>query len=83
MMITVGVKFLEDQLISLDVESGDPSKNSGLLLATDKCAIFEVNDDQQIDSLGMKTSPCTWDMTVTIGGNPTAIKSTFYATLQQ
>lgn len=83
MMITVGVKFLEDQLISLDVESGDPSKNSGLLLATDKCAIFEVNDDQQVDSLGMKTSPCTWDMTVTIGGNPTAIKSTFYATLQQ
>ena len=78
-----GTGFLESQLLALDGKTGDPTKGSGLLLAADKCAIFEINADQKIDAIGNKTQPCLWDMTLTIGGKPEPIKSKFYATRQQ
>ena len=83
LMITLGTGYLEGQLTSLDVNSGDPTKNSGLLLAADHCPIFEIDGDQYIDSLGAQTSMCEWDMTLTIAGAPQSIKSKFFATRQQ
>ena len=83
LIITLGTGFLESQLLALDGKTGDPTKGSGLLLAADKCAIFEINADQKIDAIGNKTQPCLWDMTLTIGGKPEPIKSKFYATRQQ
>jgi len=83
LMITLGTGFLEAQLTGLDVNSGDPTKNSGLLLAADHCPIFEVDGDQYIDSLGSQSMMCEWDMTLTIGGSPQPIKSKFFANRQQ
>ncbi len=84
-LITLGTSFLEQQLNQLDGTTGDPTKNSGLLLGTDKCPIFETNQDQLIDIIGgvLAKDQCHWDMTLTIGGKPNAIKGMFYATRQQ
>jgi len=84
-LITLGTAFLESQLNQLDGTTGDPTKGSGLLLSADKCPIFETNQDQRIDLIGgpLPKDQCHWDMTLTIGGKPNAIKGIFYATRQQ
>ncbi|MBM4344691.1 MAG: hypothetical protein FJ100_15100, partial [Deltaproteobacteria bacterium] len=84
-LITLGTAFLEAQLNQLDGTTGDPSKGSGLLLAADKCPIFETNQDQLIDTIGGTSikDQCLWDMTLTIGGKPNKIKGIFYAVRQQ
>ena len=84
-LISLGTGFLEQQLNQLDGTTGDPTKNSGLLLSADKCPIFETNQDQLIDIIGgvLVKDQCHWDMTLTIGGKPNAIKGIFYATRQQ
>lgn len=84
-LINLGTAFLEAQLNQLDGTTGDPSKGSGLLLSADKCPIFETNQDQLIDTIGgtQVQDQCHWDMTLTIGGKPNAIKGIFYAVRQQ
>lgn len=84
-LITLGTAFLEAQLNQLDGTTGDPTKGSGLLLAADKCPIFETNQDQLIDTIGGTSvkDQCLWDMTLTIGGKPNKIKGIFYAVRQQ
>jgi len=76
LMVTLGTGYLEQQLIALD-------NSTGLQLGAEHCAIFENDGDQFIDSIGAKTAPCSWDMTLTIGGKPAPIKSKFFATRQQ
>jgi hypothetical protein len=85
LLVTFGTTFLEGQLTALDANSGDPTKNSGLLLGVNECPVFETNQDQLIDLWGgaMTKDQCKWDMTITIAGKPQPITSTFYATRQQ
>ncbi len=83
LMITLGTGFLESQLTSLDVNSGDPTKNSGLLLAADHCPIFDVDNDQYVDGIGAQSLMCNWDISLTIGGTTQPMKGKFYATRQQ
>ncbi len=80
---TLGSAFLESTLVGLDAPSGDPASGKGLLLAADHCAALDINQDQFIDNLGLKSSPCTWDMTLNLLGKPKALKSTFFAKRQQ
>lgn len=84
-LVNVGTGFLEAQLNKLDGDTGDPTKNSGLLLSSTGCNIYETNQDMLIDLFGgaQPKDQCTWDMTLTIGGSPQAIKGKFFAQRQQ
>lgn len=83
LVATLGSSYLESTLTGLDAQSGDPASGKGLLLAADHCAALDMNQDQFIDNLGVKSSPCTWDMTLNLLGKPKALKATFYASRQQ
>jgi len=82
LMATLGSGYLESTLTGLDAQSGDPASGKGLLLAANQCAAFDMNQDQFIDNLGVKSAPCTWDMTLSLQGKPKALKATFYASRQ-
>ena len=84
-LVNVGTGYLEAQLNKLDGDSGDPTKGSGLLLSSTGCNIYETNQDMLIDLFGgaQPKDRCTWDMTLTIGGAPQAIKGKFFAQRQQ
>ncbi|MSP90940.1 MAG: hypothetical protein EXR79_03915 [Myxococcales bacterium] len=88
MVITVGVGFLKAQLTGLELKSGDPNSGKGLLLGTDKCPIFDADDDGWIDLVGspnplQPADQCQWDMTLQFASKPEQIKATFFATRQQ
>lgn len=82
-LATLGATFLESQLTALDAKSGDPASGKGLLLGAEHCAILDSNQDQVIDHIGAKLTPCTWNMTLGLGGSPKQLKATFFATRQQ
>jgi hypothetical protein len=52
------------------------------VLGTEHCAIFDMDQDQVIEHIGAKSSPCTWNMTLGLAGSKKALKSKFYAVRQ-
>ncbi len=83
LLITLGTAMLEAQIVSLDADTGDPATKSGLLLESKNCPLFDINQENGlVDSVGAKSQPCLWDMTITVGGKPQPIQSNFYATRQ-
>ena len=79
LMITVGSGWIESQLTGLDSNSGT---NQTMTLKTDKCAIFDDNQDMIIDTIGKSTLQCDWNLQVKIGGKPQPVKASFYAIRQ-
>jgi hypothetical protein len=88
-LVKLGTAYFNSQIDALDAQTGDPSKNSGLLLGTEHCPLFVIKNYAQlgtiemVDAIGVKSNPCTWDMTVTVGGKPEPLKSVFFATRQE
>ncbi|MBP48119.1 MAG: hypothetical protein CMH53_09305 [Myxococcales bacterium] len=79
LIISVGAGWVKSQLSSLDTNTGDQKT---MTLKTDKCPIFDDNQDMLIDTIGKATLPCSWNLQVKIGGKPQPLKASFYAIRQ-
>ena len=62
-LASAGATYLENLLLGLDFETGDPNAANAFLIATppgEPCILHDVNEDLQIDALGLAGRPCKW-----------------------
>ena len=66
-LVGTGASYIENLLVGLDFETGDPNAANAFLLATppgEPCELHDVNEDLQIDALGLAGKPCKWLTTI-------------------
>ena len=79
-LVLMGSKYLEDQLLGLDLDTGN-----NLLLKTpddQPCRMFDNNNDMKIDAWGKKepkTDRCVWEIYLNVLGADTLVGNNFYA----
>ncbi|MGM0574529.1 MAG: hypothetical protein ACQEXJ_02175 [Myxococcota bacterium] len=74
-IIQVGSTYIEDQLVSLDADTGE----SFVIGTLGSCKFIDADKDRIVDGFGTKSSPCDWDVQVNVFGSASTIDAVFWA----
>jgi hypothetical protein len=72
-LIQMGSDYLRNYLLSLDTSTGD----AFVIGTKSECLMIDSDEDQDIDTLGLLTAPCLWDVQLDLGGTVYHVDATF------
>ena len=87
-LINFGAQYLENLLLGLDFETGQPGADNAFVIGTPAgtpCVTFDHDNDRKTDSLGKADAKCSWLTTLHLdinGGTEITIDADFVGTRQ-
>lgn len=87
-LVDFGSQYIENLLLGLDLQTGDPNADNAFLIGTmpdAPCKLYDVNNDLEIDNLGRSDRPCAWQATIRValfGGLDVYIDANFWGSRQ-